>query len=640
MKIQAKLTSRRAVSNAAFAALAALSLVPQGAKAQYDHGESNTLRIMSYNIYNGKQVDGKTFNYEQQADIIRRMNPDLTTIDEVDSMTERSKGHFAIREYANALGMHYVYSPSIPYKGGKYGMGMLAKKYPQSITRITMPGREEKRTLIIAEYPDYVFASTHFSLTPVDQLKSIDILRSEAAKYDKPFFLAGDLNCTPESEAGKYLSKYFTLLTDPKAPTFPANAPKETIDYIAVFKNEQAKNVVLLRNGVINEPKASDHRPVYADIRFAMPTDKLLYSDPYLQDFTNDAVTVMYQTNAVVHTWVEYGTDTTNLKSARTILAGQELCYDIENKVRLDSLRPGVKYYYRVCAQEVLLNEAYRKILGSTSKTQWHTFTLPAPDAKDFTAVIFNDLHEQDHVMNALYGIVKRNGIKPDMVLFNGDCVPEPQNRTHAIERVNVLMQGVDAADIPTIIIRGNHEIRNAYSAGMLSLTDNFGGKTYGAFSWGDTRFVVLDCGEDKNDGFWVYYGLNDFTKLRADQKVFLEKELKSKEFKKARRHILINHIPIWGTKDVYTDNYHPWTELWSPLIEKAKFDVNLTAHAHMYYFYEKGQQGNPMPCMGGGGPSMDGNEMGTVAVLQKSGEELRLRVFAANGKTLLDRKL
>lgn len=189
MKIQPKLTSRRAVSNAAFAALAALSLVPQGTKAQYDHGESNTLRIMSYNIYNGKQVDGKTFNYEQQADIIRRMNPDLTTIDEVDSMTERSKGHFAIREYANALGMHYVYSPSIPYRGGKYGMGMLAKKYPQSITRITMPGREEKRTLIIAEYPDYVFASTHFSLTPVDQLKSIDILRSEAAKYDKPFSL-------------------------------------------------------------------------------------------------------------------------------------------------------------------------------------------------------------------------------------------------------------------------------------------------------------------------------------------------------------------------------------------------------------------------------------------------------------------
>ena len=29
-----------------------------------------------------------------------------------------------------------------------------------------MPGREEKRTLIIAEFKDYVFCATHQSLTP------------------------------------------------------------------------------------------------------------------------------------------------------------------------------------------------------------------------------------------------------------------------------------------------------------------------------------------------------------------------------------------------------------------------------------------------------------------------------------------
>ena len=319
-------------------------------------------------------------------------------------------------------------------------MGMLAKKFPQRITRIALPGREEKRTLIIAEYPEYIFASTHFSLTPADQLKSIAILRSEAAKHNKPFFVAGDMNFTPESEAGKLLSKYFTLLTDPKQPTFPADAPKEAIDYIALFKNKEADNVVLLRRGVVNEPKASDHRPVYADVRFATRADKLFCSDPYLQNITSSGVSVMYQTNAVVHTWVEYGTDTVKTKTARTLLAGQEPCFDIENKVRIDSLEPGRKYYYRVCAQEVLLNEAYRKILGGTVKTAWHSFTLPSPDTWNFTAVIYNDLHEQDGVMNSLAQILKNNGIKADLTFFNGDCVPEPRDRAHAIERVNVLM--------------------------------------------------------------------------------------------------------------------------------------------------------------------------------------------------------
>ena len=618
----------------------AMCLLPASLHAQYDHGPENTLRLMSYNIMNGKQIDGKTFNYERQTSIIRNMNADLVTLDEVDSLTERSMGHFVLGEYASALGMHHFYSPAIDFRGGKYGIGMLAKKHPLRVTRIALPGREEKRTLIIAEYPKFVFASTHFSLTPADRVKSITILRSEAAKHDKPFFVAGDLNLIPDSEEGRLFTRDFTPLTDPKQHTYPANKPTETIDYIALFKNEAAKSVVLLRNGVLNEPQASDHRPVFADVRFALDANKLLCSDPYLQNITNNGVSIMYQTNAVVHTWIEYGTDTAKLKTARTLLAGQEPCFGIENKVRLDSLVPGVKYHYRVCMQEVLLNEAYRKILGNTVKTPWHSFTLPSPHTKNFTAVVFNDLHEQDGVMNALNETLKKNGIKPDLTFFNGDCVPEPRDRANAINRVNVLMRGANAADVPTFIIRGNHEIRNSYSAGMLSLTDNFDGKTYGAFSWGDTRFVVLDCGEDKPDDTWVYYGLNDFTKLRIDQKTFLEKELKSKEFKKARRRILINHIPIWGDKNVYTDNFHPWTALWSPLLEKGKFDVNLTAHAHFFYVIEKGRQGNPMTCVGGGGPHMSGKNVGTAMALQKSGDRLRLRVFGADGSTLLDRDL
>ncbi len=627
------------LASVAAAAFAAFAQMPFTAFAQRDLGAENTLRIVSYNIFNGKQADGTTFNYDRQAQIIGSMNADLVAVDEVDSITQRSKGHFALREYAEKLGMHYVYSPAIDYDGGKYGMGMLARKHPLRVTRIALPGREEKRTLIIAEYPDYVFAATHFSLTEADQLKSLDIVRSEAAKTEKPFFFAGDLNFTPESEPGRKLAKYFTLLTNPKDATFPAGNPTQTIDYVAVFKNDAAKRVVLLRNGVPGEAQASDHRPVFADVRLALPADKLLCSEPYLQNFSPSGISVMFQTNAVVHTWVEYGTDTANTVSARTLLAGQEPCFDIENKVDLTDLKPGVRYYYRVCAQEVLLNEAYRKILGDSVRTQWYSFRLPDAKTEDFTMAVFNDLHDNDFLMYNLASILRHNDADPDFVVFNGDCVPEPNDRAHAISRINTLMRAANAANVPTFIIRGNHEIRNAYSAGMLSLTQNFGGKTYGAFSWGDTRFVVLDCGEDKPDDFWVYYGLNGFEQLRLDQKAFLEKELASKEFKKARRHVLINHIPIWG-EGVFTDDYHPWTALWSPLLQKGKFDVDITAHAHSFYVMEPGDKGNPMPCIGGGGPAMEGGEIGTVMALQKKGDKLRLRVWDVSGKLRLDRQL
>ena len=81
----------------------------------------------------------------------------------------------------------------------------------------------------------------------------------------------------------------------------------------------------------------------------------------------------------------------------------------------------------------------------------------------------------------------------------------------------------------------GNHEIRNAYSIGLRDHFDYVGDKTYGSFNWGDTRIVMLDCGEDKTDDHWVYYDLNDFTQLRNEQVGFLKKELAAKEFKKAK---------------------------------------------------------------------------------------------------------
>lgn len=254
----------------AFALVAVLAI--GGALTSIAAQSGDTLRIMSYNILNGKQIDGQTFNFAGQVSVIRRINPDIATIDEVDSLTTRSQGHFVLREYAEKLGMLYFYSPAIDFQGGKYGIGALAHERPIAVKHISLPGREEARTLLILEYPRFVFAATHFSLTAEDQYLSVLRVRREAATYNKPFFLAGDLNCTPESSAGKALARHFTLLTNPQEHTFPADAPTATIDYIALYKNDQAAEVELLRSGVANEPRASDHRPVFADVRFSSPT--------------------------------------------------------------------------------------------------------------------------------------------------------------------------------------------------------------------------------------------------------------------------------------------------------------------------------------------------------------------------------
>lgn len=299
----------------------------------------------------------------------------------------------------------------------------------------------------------------------------------------------------------------------------------------------------------------------------------------------------------------------------------------IENKIRLSGLEGGKPYYYRVCAREIGDYQSYSKAFGDTVRTSFYHFCLPAPGQKDFTAIVLNDMHVYGKLENILSA--KLDSIPHDFVVFNGDCLPEPSDREEAMANINRLARLFHGSSCPLFFVRGNHEIRNAYSAGMPSLFDNPGGNTYGAFNWGDSRFIILDCGEDKPDDHWVYYGLNDFSAFREDQADFLKKELKSREFTQASCRILINHIPLWGNDY----DYVPCQKLWGPILQHAPIDLNLSAHTHDFAYYPQGKIGNPFPVYVGGGYNLD---EATYGILQKKGEKMTFTVKKLDGKVLL----
>ena len=128
--------------------------------------------------------------------------------------------------------MYPVFAKAISFDGGSYGVGLLAREHPLSVERIALPGREEARVLLLAEFDDYYIGCTHLSLTPEDQLASLDVVRKIASRLDKPFLLAGDWNALPESQTIQEIRKDFTLLNNLKQATYPANKPKDVIDYI------------------------------------------------------------------------------------------------------------------------------------------------------------------------------------------------------------------------------------------------------------------------------------------------------------------------------------------------------------------------------------------------------------------------
>lgn len=224
------------------------------------------VKVMSYNIRNCKGMD-RMINYQRVADVINAQQPDVLMLQEVDSATMRSSGVVVVDTLASLCNMYGTFSAAINFEGGKYGIGMLSREKPLGVTRYALPGREEERTLLVVEFKDYVMASTHLSLTEEDRDASMPILLEAASRFNKPFFIAGDFNAEPTEASITQFVKHFGIFGDAAVKTFPADNPNIKIDYIAIYGNEAAERVQSLDYNVINEPMASDHRPIITTVR-------------------------------------------------------------------------------------------------------------------------------------------------------------------------------------------------------------------------------------------------------------------------------------------------------------------------------------------------------------------------------------
>ena len=548
----------------------------------------NYIKFMSYDLNEFSQSSSIT-KYEELGGLIRKERADFVALQNV-PCSESELSDSVLKQIALESRMFPVLGPAQESQT----LAILSTEKPINTRLVQLPVDGKQNVMMIAEYKRLVFVSLNLAVSDEQKSQCLPIILKEVQSLDKPFVLAGNWNSNKQQDIAVYCSD------------------KES--FVKRFEK------------VIKVPFSSQ-KPLSLGVQFLVPEDEMFAFPPYLQNPRNDGMTIMAQTSCIAECWVEYGLDTLNLQKVRTYYAGQVVCHDIEHKFHLNGLKEGESYFYRVCAKEIVESQAYHKTFGKTGKTQWHKFTLPRKNSNDFTAIIVNDLHDYKSTIDILSNLASQ--ISYDFVICNGDCLPEPSNRNHAMRMIATLNNAFNGQDHPMFFIRGNHEIRNAYSSGMSSLIENPGGKEYGAFNWGDTRFVFLDCGEDKPDDFWVYYGLNDFNQFRMEQIDFLKQEIRSKEFKKSKMRILVNHIPIWGN----SGDYQPCTELWAKVLSKAPFDVNFAAHMHRMKYYKTGEISNPFPVIVGGGPQY---EHARLIILEKKSDDLFVKVLNTKGQTVL----
>ncbi|MFF8614611.1 endonuclease/exonuclease/phosphatase family protein [Streptomyces sp. NPDC015350] len=268
-------------------------LAPPASAAEITgRGPSVPLRVVTYNIHAGADADN-VFDPARQAAELRALDADVIGLQEVDShWGTRSEWRDLATELAERLDMRVSFAPIYsldPQTPGaprrEFGVAVLSRYRVTSaenheITRLSTqdpdpvpapaPGFGEV-VLRVKGLPVHVYV-THLDYRADPAVRAAQVADTRrimaedgaagpgAGRGPVRQILLGDFNAPPTAPE---LAPLWEELTDadPGGPTYPAAAPTQRIDYVAVSKDS-----VRVRDAAVAGALASDHRPVVADL--------------------------------------------------------------------------------------------------------------------------------------------------------------------------------------------------------------------------------------------------------------------------------------------------------------------------------------------------------------------------------------
>lgn len=348
---------------------------------------------------------------------------------------------------------------------------------------------------------------------------------------------------------------------------------------------------------------------------------------PYIPCIGSTGATVMWTTEKPTAAWAEIWR--VDKPGDRKVVIdsqfGLKRSKTEKHRAFFSALEPGATYAYKVFAGDQ--GKKGDLILPTTEKEDG-TFRTLNPRKKTCEVFIANDIHaDKDGAGEKLYDLLKLGAdVKTtDLCFLNGDTVSylhkDGQLYSAIIDPIKEY-----AHNIPFVYIRGNHENR-----GGLALTlpeyfpPNSGDEYYFLVRQGPVCFVILDGGEDKADTRKELGGVTDFAPYLEKEAAWLKQSVKSKEFKTARYHVALIHIPAL-VEEGYAEKLV--RSLFVPTLAKAGVDIMISGHTHKNYFVP-GKTEKDVPF-----PVLVNDNKGFVTV-SANGKEMKVEHFDQEKKSL-----
>ena len=276
---------------------------------------------------------------------------------------------------------------------------------------------------------------------------------------------------------------------------------------------------------------------------------------------------------------------------------------------------------YTICYRLIGERLPYFSKTGPVEELTFEFRPIPA-DGENLRMYMISDTHNR---VNAPVEAGKFFGDKLDLLILNGD-IPDHSGDIKNFGAFHRIAGRVSNGNIPVVLARGNHDLRGICAEQLANYTPTDNGKSYYTVRLGSLWFLMMDCGEDKDDSHEAYGFTNCCSAFRKRETKFLERVIRNAAEEYAadgvKYKFVVCHVPFTDIQkppfDIEQELYGYWCKL---LRESVKPNLMLCGHMHDCYVSHIGsaydKQGQACPVIVGGKPGPKSQEqMGTALEL------------------------
>ena len=290
-----------------------------------------------------------------------------------------------------------------------------------------------------------------------------------------------------------------------------------------------------------------------------------------------DTYQIVFSTNHSAIAWVE-------IDGVRyfDLFAGSMKSEDTVHKITVPQEKLDAAKEYSIHAEKMIYRGPFGGFKGKEISKSYNFRPVNSNDG-----LVFYTITDAHHARTgAAQAALSVEGL--DFLVILGDTVGMVEYEED-VQLSNLIAHDVTKGEIPVVYARGNHEIKGAYAEQLHKYVGSKNESFYYWFTLSDVFGIALDLGEDHDDGWWEYYGTDQFTLYHNEQTKFLEELVAAKPYENYNYTLVACHIPIQfvNSRKDHVEVKAAWTEL----LNEIQPDIAVYGHQHDLYPFLDGQE-------------------------------------------------